>query len=72
MRVRHSTQRLPGQDGTEVHVIDVHGTAHDLLCRLFVQPTEQGCQVQVESSGARLRVAALEDLVLVGVRTVTP
>jgi len=56
--------------GEEVHLVEVQDGEERLLCRLFLQPTDEGCQVQLDSPEETLplRVFPTDSCVLVGVR----
>jgi hypothetical protein len=60
----------------EVHLVEVHDARGGSLCRLFLQPTRSGCQVQVDASpdgeGTSLEVAQAASTVLIGVRRPGP
>jgi len=79
VKVSLSVREAPsfGNENHDVHLVEVDDDAGDLLCRMFIQPTERGCHVQVDArpapedpgSGASFRVASTDDLILVGVES---
>ncbi len=66
----------PEDEGREVHLVEVHDAWGSFLCRVFLQPAEGGCHVQVDTEpapedevqAASLRIASMPNAVLVGVR----
>ncbi len=78
----HEAPVLQGElskDGVcEVHLVQVHDACGSLLCRLFLQPTKGGCQVQIDTAqggedrGTSLRVVQAASTVLIGIRRPNP
>jgi len=87
MKVAVSVHEAPAlldehsRDGAcEIHLVEVNDACGSFLCRLFLQPTGGGCQVQLDTLGAAedegqgpsLRVAQAASTVLIGVRRPEP